>query len=311
MTSLKLDLDPEVEALLQEIASDPRSKLLRVNRPASVSLFAETRPSVGVATAGLTKAERHLVQTARADAGFLLRSVSVYLISSAPKLKGVVSFQARESREDLKVPRVVSLRQMASDSIASNAAGDCDLVSAIMSASTGEWPSVYECAHAAHILDPTPNSIIYAALAVVDGDPFASSRLLQEIDRWGMNSWVRSVALSNRALSAYRCGDLCASIHQYRVALQANPMNLNALVSSYQLAIVIQEHSLAADLARCIDGNWSAADESFGRMLDLLERRATSCNTMLVTSETARSFEHSVPICDASRAVLNAITQRS
>jgi tetratricopeptide (TPR) repeat protein len=66
-------LDPEVEYLLREIAADPRSSLLRVSRPASLTPFLERSAPVSPNAAGLTSAERHLLLVYRLEIVQLLR----------------------------------------------------------------------------------------------------------------------------------------------------------------------------------------------------------------------------------------------
>jgi hypothetical protein len=67
-----LFFDPEVEALLREIASDPRSKLLRFDRPRLLrGLF--PRHPVGGRAPGLGKAERHLLDVHRVELAWALR----------------------------------------------------------------------------------------------------------------------------------------------------------------------------------------------------------------------------------------------
>ena len=75
MSSEWLFFDPEVEALLREIASEPRSRLLRFGRPRTLrGLF----PSHGVGldaggAPGLASAERHLLDVHRVELAWALR----------------------------------------------------------------------------------------------------------------------------------------------------------------------------------------------------------------------------------------------
>lgn len=73
MTSNAVLFSPEVEALVLEAASDPRSFLLRQPRQRVGTLFLEDRPSVGTTTSNLTLAERELVRAHREEAASILR----------------------------------------------------------------------------------------------------------------------------------------------------------------------------------------------------------------------------------------------
>jgi hypothetical protein len=65
-------LDPEVEGLLQELARDPASTLLRVKRPESIRDLADCGAKVGATQPGLSTLERHLVERYREEVAFLL-----------------------------------------------------------------------------------------------------------------------------------------------------------------------------------------------------------------------------------------------
>jgi len=67
-----LFFDPEVEALLREIAADPRSKLLRFDRPRTLRGLFPAHP-VGAGAPGLGKAERHLLDVHRVELAWALR----------------------------------------------------------------------------------------------------------------------------------------------------------------------------------------------------------------------------------------------
>ena len=66
-------MDPEVEGILREIAADPRSRLLRVDRPGLFSAILDHDPRISSFAAGLTAAERHLLDVHRAEVAWLLR----------------------------------------------------------------------------------------------------------------------------------------------------------------------------------------------------------------------------------------------
>lgn len=63
---------PEVEEILREVASDPRSSLLKISRPEHLRGHFERYSNVGPHTAGLTVAERELLQVHRSEVARLL-----------------------------------------------------------------------------------------------------------------------------------------------------------------------------------------------------------------------------------------------
>ncbi|MCB9916295.1 MAG: hypothetical protein H6828_14295 [Planctomycetes bacterium] len=66
-------LSPEVEALLRELAQDPESTLLRVDRPRELRDLSMRRAEVSARSAGWTNAERKLLECHREEVAFLLR----------------------------------------------------------------------------------------------------------------------------------------------------------------------------------------------------------------------------------------------
>jgi hypothetical protein len=76
--------DARIEELLREVAADPKSRLLRVPRPAQLGAVLGRRPSVGVATAGLGAAERELVALHRGELAYLLRKLAVVRLFESP-----------------------------------------------------------------------------------------------------------------------------------------------------------------------------------------------------------------------------------
>lgn len=76
--------DARIEELLREVAADPKSCLLRVPRPARLGVVLGRRPAVGVATAGLSAAERELVAVHRGELSYLLRKLAVVRLLESP-----------------------------------------------------------------------------------------------------------------------------------------------------------------------------------------------------------------------------------
>ena len=73
-------LEPELEDLLQSIATDPRATLLKVDRPALTRGLFDRSPLVRDSCTQLTTAERHLLKVHRVRLGELLRSACIDLL---------------------------------------------------------------------------------------------------------------------------------------------------------------------------------------------------------------------------------------
>lgn len=66
-------LDPEVEAILQEVAKAPDSVLLRVDRPKELKVLLGGGDTIVRSKTGLSSAERQLLEVHRDEAAYLLR----------------------------------------------------------------------------------------------------------------------------------------------------------------------------------------------------------------------------------------------
>jgi len=88
MTDYLEYFNPELEAILQEIALDPRAKMLKV--PSSGALVYATRqPRVGIAAPGLTSAERQLLTVHRDELADRLKErclIDLYATEEANKI---------------------------------------------------------------------------------------------------------------------------------------------------------------------------------------------------------------------------------
>lgn len=89
---------PEVEEILRDVASDPRSSLLKVDRPQHFRGLFERYSNVGPRTAGLTSAEREILRVHRGDVARLLGDVCRARLA-ADKIRNTTSFSVdREVR---------------------------------------------------------------------------------------------------------------------------------------------------------------------------------------------------------------------
>jgi hypothetical protein len=66
-------LDPEVEAILQEVAKDPDSILLRVDRPKELKAITRGADTLVTGKVGFSAAEKQLLEVHREEAAYLLR----------------------------------------------------------------------------------------------------------------------------------------------------------------------------------------------------------------------------------------------
>src|SRR5436189_4868215 len=80
-----LAFDPELEELLREIAADPGSRLLRMPRSTRPRDLLAIPEPVTRARAGLSVAERHLIEVHRDELAHLLRRACLIRFFSDPR----------------------------------------------------------------------------------------------------------------------------------------------------------------------------------------------------------------------------------
>src|SRR6187402_2481425 len=165
MSALPFTLDPEVEHILQEVARDPRSSLLRVERPKIMRGLFEREPSVGVATAGLTSAERHLVQTRRAETAYALRVMCLHALQTDSRGE---HFFSRQGVFDASVlTRTISAFgrcwNAAEAEHARDLGSDAGIVRSALASTTPPSTPVLQLCALAMRLEPTDTGRIYAA----------------------------------------------------------------------------------------------------------------------------------------------------
>jgi len=188
MSLHEIVLDPTFEALLREIASDPRSSLLRAKRPRTLpSLFAREE-AVKTSLTGLTPAERHLVGVYRSEAADLMRKVALELLFGG---EASARFMSRFASLNVRIPErsLVEIRKRAewcSGIDGGLSAEQSHSVTHLLRAiGTGEACSAYALASTAYALEPRSQTVLLAAIDLCCRDQHRSAERLfrQVIDR--------------------------------------------------------------------------------------------------------------------------------
>ena len=166
-------LDPEFEELLREVASDPDSSLLRVPRPKRVrSLFDRGAP-VGNLEAGLSTAERHLLQVHRNELAWLLRQACLLKLVEGPRNRLYVTRYIAADRE-VRLIRPRRMRRLAERHQAESrhfpeGVDACALLDRCVEDPLGNEPDVGALAAASFRLQRTDDARIMAAMELAYG----------------------------------------------------------------------------------------------------------------------------------------------
>ncbi|MFT5052603.1 MAG: tetratricopeptide (TPR) repeat protein [Chlamydiales bacterium] len=84
MSSTRPFIDPEVALLLRETIRDPEAELFKAKDPSTLAGVSALAGRVSVRQAGLALAERHLLQTYREEAAWLLRQAALTRLYEEP-----------------------------------------------------------------------------------------------------------------------------------------------------------------------------------------------------------------------------------
>ncbi len=163
-----ITLEPEVEEILREVARRPGSALLRVPRKDVARTVLERDTLLHARTAGLSSAERHLVQVYREELAFALRQAAYYQLAEGTESRNVVIDRVLVSRRD-DIPSVRKVRATVSEALGEPArsAGDEDAIELLercVGADAGGLPGAGELAAASHRLVPTNQARIYVGV---------------------------------------------------------------------------------------------------------------------------------------------------
>ncbi len=166
MNSETVLFDPEFEAILREVAADPRSSLLRVERPRVLPEIFDRSSPVSTYATGLTSAERHLLQVHRCEVGSLLREVCRIKLIEGPSTKQYVSRYSEPGKSVTLLTRA-QVRDGVRDRMQNSAdveecAHGIDLLVQCVADLHGETPRVRELATAALRLEPTDSARLLA-----------------------------------------------------------------------------------------------------------------------------------------------------
>ncbi len=214
-----ITLQPEVEEILREVARRPGSALLRVPRKDVARTVLERDTVVHARTAGLSAAERHLVQVYREEVAFALRQAAYYRLTMGESTRGFVANRAFAPLR-AAMPSLATVRTAASNAVHASADSKSDgdamaLLKRCVSPVLDDWPVSGQLAGAAHRLVPTDTSRIYASLDLRAGGLCdAALFVLQHVLASGAGSESRTVAWTN-------AGDLLFQLGRYDRAWEA------------------------------------------------------------------------------------------
>ncbi len=265
MNEHSLPIPEELEALLREAATDPRSTLLRVERPRRVLGLFERQSSVPATVAGLSLVERHLLDVYRDELADLLRRACLVRLFSEPAIRPFVH-RSKSAAEDFEIESQATWSRRARVSLGpldqeGRRLEGLDLIERCAQASdTLGHCSITQLARASQRLQPTDWAEAWVAFdLVLHGQHEVTARLVPQILAAGARPSVAAACLEYLGLAESMRGDPVASMHAYRSAFHRDQERATPLVGWMHMAIRAGQ---AADAERA------------GRILDELVREA-------------------------------------
>ena len=256
-------LDPAFEALLREVASDPRSSLLRIERPTKlVGLFTQEEAVRPTAT-GLTAAERHLLRVYRGEVAGWLRQASLQqLMEGTHTGRFLRKYRDPGRRWDQGLRRWDDLGRSASPYPRCE-----DEPLQTGRAALRRWvrgkrslPAYHLAALASRIEPGTKSSLIAAISMTLERRPEPARRLFRFVlDRScsGLEKTRCWEGLAHLALDVGRLGEALEA-EQSGGALGADPVGPN--INLFALALKAGAEALAVRAGAMIDEHGQAAD---------------------------------------------------
>lgn len=169
MASDVIQLRPEVEEIVREIAARPDSVLLRVPRGGVLRAFHDDRCGAGTWDSSLSRAEKHLLGVHREEVAYALRAAAWHRVAESQRGRIWVSRRIRPG-PPLDVPAETRVAMQAS--AASREANSVmvsgpwtELLESCAVPDARQWPEPAALCAAAHGLVPTWNGRMLASLS--------------------------------------------------------------------------------------------------------------------------------------------------
>jgi Tfp pilus assembly protein PilF len=307
-TELKRPLDPEVQVLLEEVARDPRSHLLRVPR-AVVPL--EFEQPVSTRAAFLSSAEKRLLEVHRAEVAELLREAAVLALFAHPSASATLHHSLTVDRE-LRLADPVQWHQrgreqlwVSPDEIRREDA--YTLLAACVNATSQSTASATRLATASLRLVPRNETRVLLALAFHQTEQIASAlHILRAVVTTPASQLTTSCVWENIGLCEWDFGRPEASHSAYRKAASTLEQRSMPIINWFVLALHLQDRSSALEAAKLLGELVSENHPSVNEFVHINRERARTGSWMPSdgSKRLSASIESHLP--SAARRVVHA-----
>jgi len=313
MTPEVIQLHPDVEAILREVAAQPGSVLLRVPRQHAARTLREDRALDEVTSPASSSAERHLLAVYREEIAFALRQAAWHRIATDGPRAGLVYRRVTATR-DVSVPtgREVSVAAAEASRIAVPLAESVDaieLLETLTVPNAREKVGAQTLLAAAHRVSPSINGRILAGSSfVLAGSYAAGTACFLDALRTTSSRELQAICWSNLAHALDEQGRAPDALRAVRRAVRLLEGYIPAEAMRLWLAIRLGEASEACSASSALD----EACRDDARMLDEVVRRFAAGKeqgTHRMSPDQVTLARHTQQQCgDSAGRLLHALT---
>ena len=309
MTDHSEYFNPDLEAILQEIARDPRAKMLKV--PSSGALiYASKQSPIGVAAPSLTSAEVELLTIHREELADRLKERCLIEFFRAPgadeKLHRCVELGRTLEVRDLndwecETQELLELKfEGERESLAADVLQKCIQVD------EGRPVSVIQIATAMMRVAHREQGRCYVAMDLRDqGMHIEAIRCLQGLISDAPSNLITSYAWDTMAISHWRLGDLPSALAASKNAVESCELRINPLASLIELAVCSRDLNAVERACHKLD-DFVFEDDSCNSWF--LKNKRKSSNTHSLDQDTLNKTRKFMDVVGPfSRRLLDAI----
>ena len=272
-----LALDPEFEAVLQEVAARPNSILLKVPRPRMVRRLMTSRSVISPLSSGFSHAERELATVWRSEIAWLLREACVWELIHSSREGAVYSpFRTPDSRRvpldaagigsrlpalerGQAAPRGEEVSRGTPDGSSARAHRGIALLHRAVSGDDALRPSVAEMATVSHMIEPSQEGRILAAIDFLRGAlPWTALRVIQGLFHEPMPDSRRTQLWQCGAVARAHGGDLPGAFDAAQRACRTRGRSFLDDMNVLVFAISLGDDRAAKHAASRLDGELPA-----------------------------------------------------
>jgi len=305
--------NPELESILQEIARDPKAKLLKV--PSSGQLICATHDSrVSIAAPGLTSAEVELLEVHREELGELLRQGCLTELYAGPdaetRLHRSVDANRRLEIRD-EASWLAETEQILKRCIADDKSQVAVDVLSRCVRNEARAVTVAQLATAMTMATSSDQPYIYMAIDALESHRYSDARKLyaNALSR-GLSTLLESYCYEGLAVANWELGRPSEALDSIQMAVKVAGNRPMPLVNSIIIAARLGRFRMAENACKALDG----LECTDGSARNFIPSRAGDREEVLAKIPLTSEVKHGVAILsetvgEMSKEVLSAVVK--